>query len=125
MGLSDFIMKWSIRGIARTQFRIFKLTKRNNPHSTEAEIAPLIFQRRMHRVYTTAEQQGRIDVYFEVNNPIRTLREACHAIAVIEFKIHPLDEDNVAFLTEVIDKQFDKLGYLEEVVRLDAETYEE
>ncbi len=114
MGLGNFITKWSIRGIARTQFRLFKLTQKKTPGSTEAEIAPLIFQRRMHRVYTPAEQQERVDFYFEVNSPIRTLREACHAIAVVEFKIHPLDEDNIGFLTEIIDKEIDKLGYVEE-----------
>ncbi len=114
MGLKDFITKWSIREIARTPFKVFNMTKKKNPGSSEAEIAPLIFQRRMHRGFTPAEQQGRIDVYFEVNSQIRTFREACHAIAVVEFKIHPHDEDNVDFLTKNIDQELDKLGYVEE-----------
>lgn len=114
MGLSDFITKRSIRGIARTQFRLFKLTKEKNPGISEHEISPLIFTRRMNRISASQEQQGRVEVYFEVNGPIRTLREACHAIAVVEFKIHPSDEDNVGYLIGIIDKELDKLGYVEE-----------
>lgn len=112
MGLSNFITRWSIRGIARTQFRLFKLTQKNNPAISELEIAQLIFTRRMNRISTSPEQQGRVEVYFEVNNPIRTLGEACHAIAVVEFKIHPSDNDNVNLLVEIIDKELDKLGYV-------------
>jgi len=113
MGLSDFVTRWSIRGIARTQFRLFKLTKKKNPGISEQEIAQSIFIRRMNRISMSPEQQGRAEVYFEVNNPIRTLREACHAIAVVEFKIHPSDNDNVNFLVGIIDKELDKLGYVE------------
>ncbi len=112
MGLSNFITRWSIRGIARTQFRLFKLTQKNNPAISEQEIAQLIFTGRMNRISTSPEQQGRVEVYFDVNNPIRTLSEACHAIAVVEFKIHPSDNDNVNLLVEIIDKELDKLGYV-------------
>jgi hypothetical protein len=117
MGLSDFITRWSIRGIARTQFRRFKLTQKKNPWISEQEIAQSIFTGRMSRISTSPEQQGRVEVYFDVNTPIQTLREACHAIAVVEFKIHPSDNDNVNFLVGIIDKELDKLGYVEEELK--------
>ena len=113
MGLSDFITRWSIRGIARTQFRRFKLTQKKNPWISEQEIAQSIFTGRMSRISTSPEQQGRVEVFFDVNTPIQTLREACHAIAVVEFKIHPSDNDNVNFLVGIINKELDKLGYVE------------
>ena len=113
MGLSDFVTRWSIRGIARTQFRRFKLTQKKNPWISEQEIAQSIFTGRMSRISTSSERQGRVEVYFDVNAPIQTLREACQAIAVVEFKIHPSDNDNVNFLVGIIDKELDKLGYVE------------
>ena len=112
MGIHDLIVKWSIRGIARTQLRAFKLTQKKNVDASEADIAPLLFERRMRVLGSSAEQQAMISYYFKVNSPITTLREACHAIAVVEHKISPLDEENVRFLTEIIDKELEKRGYI-------------
>lgn len=111
MGISDIITRWSIRGIARTQFRLFRLTQEKNPGVPESEIAPLIFTRRMNRIISSEEQKKRVDIYLEVNSPPKTLRQACRAIAVVEFKIHPEDQDNVSYLNSIIDKELDKLGY--------------
>ena len=114
MGIRDIITKWEVRGIAKTQHRIFRLTQQKNPSLSEAEISPLIFIRRMGKVIATKSQQFRIDTYFDINPPIHTLREACHAIAVVEHRIHPEDSNNVKFLTEIIDKELNRLGYTEE-----------
>jgi len=113
MVLGDFITKWSIRGIARTQLRLLNLTRKKNPDVSEQEIATLLFTRRMNRVYSSTEQKERVQVYFNVNSPIRSIREACYAIAVVEFKIHPLDDDNVQYLKDIIDNELDKHGYVE------------
>ena len=114
MGLGDIIVKWQIRGVAKTQYRLFKITKKKKPELSEEEIAPQIFIRRMGRIVSSESQQFRINTYFEVNPPIRTLREACHAIAVVEHKIHPEDYGNVLFLETIINKELDRLGYSEE-----------
>jgi hypothetical protein len=113
MGLGRFLAMWSIRGIARTQFRLFRLTQQN-PGIPETVIAPHIFVRRMKRVTSPPGQEERIAAYFDANGPVKTLRDACHAIAVVEFKIHPLDEQNVAYLSDIIDAELQRLGYAEE-----------
>ena len=114
MGLGQLIARWTVRGIARTQFRIFKLTQQKNPATAETTIAPLIFTRRMQRFVSPLGQNARIEAYFGANDPIRTLRDACHAIAVVEFKIDPMDEENVTYLTAIIDAELGKLGYVEQ-----------
>lgn len=114
MGLRDMITKWSIRDIARTQFRLFNLARQKNRNALEREVAPLLFMRRMGSVILPKGQQERIDAYTRLQGLPKTLRQACHAIAVIEFKINPLDQKNVALLTRTIDKQLDRLGYAEE-----------
>lgn len=111
--LGDLITKWSIRGIARTQLRLLNLTRKKNPNVSEQEIATLLFTRRMKRVYSSTEQKERVQLYFNVNSPIRSIREACYAIAVVEFKIHLLDGDNVQCLKDIIDNELDKRGYVE------------
>lgn len=114
MGLSQFIAGWTVRGIARTQFRLFKLTQQKSPGVPEHAIAPLILGHRFRRTSLSSAEAYRGAAYFEVNPPPRTLREACHAIAVIEFKIDPLDVPNVTYLTGIIDSELEKLGYVEE-----------
>ena len=114
MGLRNMITKWSVRDIARTQFRLFNLARQDNQLALEREIAPLLFMRRMGSFILPKGQQERIDAHTQLHGLPKTLRQACHAIAVIEFKIHPLDQENVALLTRTIDKQLDRLGYAEE-----------
>ncbi len=113
MGIRNIIIRWSIRDIARTQSKLFQFTRHNDPNVLERDIAPLLFMRRMGSGILPKKQQGRIDVYTQVHGLPTTLRQTCHAIAVVEFKIDPLDRENVAFLTEIIDKELDKLGYIE------------
>ena len=114
MGFSQFVARWTVRGVARTQFRLFKLTQEKNPGISETIIAPLMFARRMKRGVCPRGQDERAAVYLQVNGAITTLREACHAIVVVEFKVNPLDEENVAYLTSIIDRELDKLGYTEQ-----------
>jgi hypothetical protein len=114
MGLRQVIARWTVCGIARTQFRIFRLTQQKNPGVTETMIAPLIFTRRMQRLVSPSGQNARIEAYFDANGSIRTLRDACHAIVVVEFKIDPLDDGNVNYLAVIVDQELDRLGYAEE-----------
>ncbi len=114
MGLGQLVTKWSVCGIARTQFRLFKLAQKENPGVCETVIAPLLFARRMRKVASAQGQDERIAAYLCVNGPVETLRDTCHAIAVVEFKISPMDRANVAYLTEMIDAELGRLGYMEE-----------
>ena len=114
MVLGNFITKWSIRGIARTQFRLFRLTQEKSPGVPECLIAPQIFQRRMNKILSSDAQKERIKIYLGEKGSPKTLRQACYAIAIVEFKINPLDEDNVTFMTGILDKELQSLGYTEE-----------
>jgi hypothetical protein len=114
MGLRQLIARWTVRGIARTQFRIFRLTQQKNPGVPETTIAPLVFTRRMQRFVSPVGQNARIEAYLDANGPIRTLRDACYAIAVVEFKIDPLDDSNVSYLVAIVDQELARLGYAEE-----------
>lgn len=112
MGLRKLVTRWSVRDIARTQLRLLKRIQSEYPSLSESDIATLLFERRIGKLYSPEGEEYRKSIYLAANGIPQSLREACHAIAIIEFRIHPEDDDNVAVLTGLIDKELIKLGYL-------------
>ena len=53
--------------------------------------------------------------YFARGNPAPdTLRKTCHIIAKIEFNINPDDWEHDIVVKDIINKELDRIGYIEE-----------
>ena len=115
----DRFVKWIAKlgatgGIARSQYSLYKKTKKKNPDLKESDIAPHIFEHRFSRLGPTRKERQRLEQYLSVSPVPNTLREVCHAIAEIELNLNPLDLEMYSFAMKVIDEELNRLGYLED-----------
>lgn len=116
--MNNFV-KWIAKvgatgGIARSQYSLYKKTKKKNPDSKESDIAPHIFTHRFSRLGPTRKERRRLEQYLSESPVPNTLREVCHAIAEIEFNLNPLEWERLSLVMEVIDEELNRLGYFEE-----------
>ncbi len=110
-----FARKGVTGGIARSQYSIYKRIKKKTPDLKEADIAQYILEHRFSRLGPTKKEKQRLEEYFLRGNPAPdTLRRACYIIAIIEFNISSHDWEHSIFVKDIISKELDRIGYIEE-----------
>ena len=110
-----FAKKGATGGIARSQYSVYKRIKKKNPDLKESDIAQYILEHRFSRLGPTKKEKQRLEEYFSRGNPVpNTLRRACHVIAQIEFNINPHDWEHNIIVKDIINKELDRIGYIEE-----------
>ncbi len=97
----SWLAKRGIRGIAKTQARLKRLTTEKNPDSSPQEVLSAVLQHRF-RYGFGAGEEGRLNNWLGAKGNPTTLLDLCVIIALVEHKIYPGDADAVGVITDII-----------------------
>jgi len=109
----DPLFNWTLKGIPRGTYPLYKMWENNNPDKTEKELSVALFNRRFSITIFESKYQEktRIKSYFEKNPNLRSLEDMCIASAMIEFKISPDNNKAYKFIKKTISVELFKLGH--------------
>lgn len=107
------LLNWSLKGIPRGVYPIYKMWKSENPEATEKELSIALFNRRFSTTFfeSSTQEKARIKNYFNTYPEPENLVDMCTASAMIEFKIPPENSETHEFIENTTSIELCKMGY--------------